>query len=425
MERSAVWRREYTNARVLHGANHRGAVSDADTYFARRRRKQGKPQLRTPWQAIQSKGDRRGRVLDRYKSMTDDEVRAVLEGAGNTKPTDVDAPPSAPVSAGSVAVAETQAKLEESRARMRRRGLGGRGDLIRRILDPDVTRAASIGRRGMGDEIRRVAAERQVDEATVIAEATAAVEALTTSDDPEVAAIELALAAETLDDDATAAAAEVAAELMQSAATRSAAPSSDVPSDLDVAAFLDVLEDSPRHTTRPTPCTDCAPQHGAAMADLTRVRNPAVRQILGERGAPAHRMGNPKLATALPLLDGAAIAAGVTTTFPISPVSDIEKGAVLFISFTGSTIPPTVTGLSVSGQNQIFGATGVGVAQPFLDIANLQAPGLFIPLKIPANNSFQLTVRNNDGVNPIAVDAVVIGTAVQLSQQLAACGLGG
>lgn len=458
MERSDAWRTQYRAARAL-GSGHRDAVLKADTHFGKRRRDRGLPPLDTPYQAIQSKGDKRGRVKPKYQEWPEDAVKEyLLTGVEYSEPSsgstisemvqgmDIEADD------GDAPEAVESVQRRTGRARRRLQQLGRfrrRGRSRARALPPMVRqkrlRDALLGQQSAADIVRAAAAERATTPEEVIAEVTAATETYSTSDNPGQAAEELAAAAQQETDAAAAEAALLAAQVLSYTQALAATPSSAVAPDLTTGELLDAYQTVPFPTigaasvpyypmptvdpTCPT-CTTGAPmasilgtpQFPGLMGSTTPAFAPGgnLPHLMGA-GIP-NRFGSSTQRTAIPLVSNQAIAAGANIQLALQPVSDIEPGAVMWVSFTGSTIPPEITALSVSGQNQLYGVAGAGLSQAFADVANQQAPGVFIPVRIIANNSFQVTITNRDAANPIQVDVALIGTAVQLVQALAVCG---
>ncbi len=437
MERSEAWRDRYRASRSA-GETHKKAVSRADEHFRKRRLLARKDPLRTPPQAIQSKGDRRGRVLPRYQSWTEEEIRAGARQAGetddSTTPDDQEASSSISDMVQSVTGQKRLSYGRRNRWNRRERVTPGARAAISR-LSPAIR-----GRRSAGSAIQAAAQSIRVPESEVIASVTTATETLSTATDPTQAATELAAAAAAETDAEIAADAALAAEYLAYTAALAADPSSDVPYDITTDEILAGLQTVPLPAPTisspylPTPTETC-PSCTEGTMPMQKPGLPyggifASRNAFAPGGDAAHlmgggipnRYGSTTQRTAIPMATASPVAAGATVQLALQPVSEIEPGAVLWVSFTGSTIPPTITGLSVSGQNQLYGVAGAGLSQVFADVANFQSPGIFIPLRIPSNNSFQVTLRNNDGALPIAVDLVLVGTAVQLVQALAACG---
>ena len=439
MERSEAWRDRYRASRST-GETHKKAVSRADEHFRKRRLLARKDPLRTPPQAIQSKGDKRGRVLPRYSDWTEQEIRSGARQAGETEDTTT-----ADDTAGSSDVSD----MVQQSTGAKRLSYGRRNRWNRRErLNPEARGAASRvatamqGRRSAGSAIRTAAEAIRVPETEVIASVTTATETLSTATDPAQASAELAAAAAAETDAEIASDAALASEYLAYTAALAADPSSDVPYDITTDEILAGLQTVPL----PAPMPNYAPTYASTATCptcTTDVPMPAlpfggvfaasgstpafapqgnVGHLMG-RGIP-NRYGSTTPRTAIPLATGTAIAAGTTVQLALQPVSEIEPGAVLWVAFAGGAgaPAPTITALSVSGQNQLYGVAGAGLSQVFADVANFQSPGIFIPLRIPSNNSFQVSIQNNDAVNPITVDLVLVGTAVQLVQALAACG---
>ena len=74
MERSEAWRQQYRASRAR-GEGHRDSVLNADTHFGKRRRMAGKEPLNTDYRAIQSKGQKRGRVKPKFQEWPEEAVR--------------------------------------------------------------------------------------------------------------------------------------------------------------------------------------------------------------------------------------------------------------------------------------------------------------------------------------------------------------
>jgi len=436
MERSSAWRDRYRASRSI-DETHKKAVSRADEHFRKRRLLARKDPLRTPPQAIQSKGDKRGRVLPRYSDWTEQEIRSGARQAGESEDTTT---PDDTVGSSDVSDM-VQQSTGSKRISYGRRNRWNRRERLTPGGRAAAARVATAmqGRRSAGSAIRTAAEAIRVPETEVIASVTTATETLSTATDPTQASAELAAAAASETDAEIAYDAALASEYLAYTAALAADPSSDVPYDITTDEILAGLQTVPLPAPMPTyaaptdtTCPTCTDENmkalpfgglfGASGNQPAFAPGGNVGHLMG-RGIP-NRFGSTTQRTAIPLATGTAIAAATTVQLALQPVSEIEPGAVLWVAFQGGAgaPAPTITALSVSGQNQLYGVAGAGLSQVFADVANFQSPGIFIPLRIPSNNSFQVSIQNNDAVNPITVDLVLVGTAVQLVQALAACG---
>lgn len=446
MERSDAWRTQYRASRAR-GEGHRDSVLNADTHFGKRRRMAGKAPLSTDYRAIQSKGSKRGRVKPKFQDWPESAVvEYFASGAEYEGPEE--APPEA--DDGDTTTITEMVQRATGRKRLQAQRMGRFRRRTRRLGQRPVRRKAIrdaiLGNQSAADIIKAAAEAKNTTPEEVAATVTAATETYSTSEDLGQAAAELAAAAQAESDAQAAADAQLAAEVLAYTQALAQVQTSAVAPDITVEELLAAYQTVPIPTgssqypmpmlspSLPTMGADCPTcSDGSMMKTLPSLL--AGRPAFAPQGNLSHmlgqgipnRFGSTAQRTAIPLAANTAIAAGATTNFAFQPVSDIEPGAVLWISFTGNAAAPapTITALSISGQNQLYGVAGAGLSQVFLDVANFQSPGLFIPIRIPSNNSFQVSVQNNDGANPINVDIVLVGTAVQLVQALASCGVSG
>lgn len=452
MERSDAWRQQYRASRAR-GEGHRDSVLNADTHFGKRRRMAGKPALDTEYRAIQSKGKKRGRVKVKFQEWPEEAVNEYF-ASGTEYTGEAEAPPE-PDDGDASSVSEMLQKITgrkrlaaQRRGRFRRRTRRFGARPVRR----SAIRDAILGRQSAADVIKAAAEATRSTPEEVAATVTVAAETYSNAEDLAQASAELAAAAQTETDAQAAAEAQLAAEVLAYTQALAQSQTSDVAPDITVEELLAAYQTVPIPTGMPaypmptlaaSPLSTTSPLSGAScptcsdgstmMKTLPSILagSPAfapggnLPHLLGQ-GIP-NRFGSGPQRTAIPLAANTAIGAGATTQFAFQPVSDIEPGAVMWVAARGVAgfPPPTITALSVSGQNQLYGVAGAGLSQAFADVGNFQAPGVFIPIRIPSNNSFQVSILNNDGANPINVDIVLVGTAVQLVQALAACGVSG
>jgi hypothetical protein len=442
MDRSNAWRTQYRRFRAL-GEGHRDSVLNADTHFGKRRRMAGKEPLDTESQAIQSKGSKRGRVLPKFQDWPEDAVvQYFATGVAYSDPDDASSAGDADDDDTSDITEMVQRATGRKRLQAQRRGRQRRRMAALRPRRQAVVRNAILGNQSAADIIREAAAAKGTTPEDVVATVTAATETYSTSEVPGQAAQELAAAAQMETDAQAAAEAQLAAEILAYTQALAQTQTSDVAPDITVDELLAAYQTVPiPPTSYPMPmvsmplptsdssCPSCSDDSNMMKLPSLLAGAPAfapqgnLQHLLGS-GIP-NRNGSPMQRTAIPLAANTGIGAGAATNFTFQPVSDIEPGAVLWVSARGAATfsPPTITALSISGQNQLYGVAGAGLSQAFTDVGNFQSPGLFIPIRIPSNNSFQVTIQNTDGAAGIFVDIVLVGTAVQLVQALAACGV--
>lgn len=439
MKRSRDWTRQYLAAYDIRG--HANKVAEADRQINKGRRRRGLSPLDTPPEAIISRGDQKGEVK---RAWHDGDPR---KGDRDTSGGTTIAGMRRRAGSGS-AVAEMRAdsdaqrnaeKAQRDAKRRARRNLERSGLVSpqqrRRTRKNPATAGIVGGSMNIAEVVRSVAADRRKSEAEVAGAAEAVTEAAA---DDAISLVELAEMLDNASREAAAAneyeAAEdaaIAAEVAALTALLSEAPVSDIPPTITTADLADALSYFPT-VAGPGACTcqggttmmNQNPLSGlTGMSGGRRATADLASRILG--GGIPQRGGSPKQSTVLPLVSGQSIPANTSQTLTITPLSDIEPGSVLWVNAygLGTATPFAVTGVSVSGQNQLYGASGAGVSEEMVDVTNLQSPGIFIPARIPANNSFSVTVFNRDPTNPISIDVALTGTAVQLVQALQACGI--